>query len=154
MSHPEWILTDVCHSDSSELLFLAFVISCSRLPSFSQKCHLSLPEKQRGLLWRHVLSQPWSRSQRGDHDNVTNLPGCVCRTMTPVLHVPSFLSTATVWPWLLFCPRVWHRTWASSGTQHPREVRNHTLTTQKFIYPPFHAEIQQMFAGCKQDILL
>lgn len=86
MCHPEWILTNVCHSDSSAaLLFHVFFISCSCLPLFLQKCHLSLPEKQCGLLWRNVLSQPWSRSQRGDLDNVTNLPGYICRKITAVL---------------------------------------------------------------------
>lgn len=48
------------------------------------------------------------------------------------LRFPVFFSMATVWPWQGLCPRVWHRTWASSGTQLPREVR----MKRTLVFPP------------------
>lgn len=45
---------------------------------------------------------------------------CDCRWIIPGLCCVR--STATAWPWQGLCPRAWLRTWASSGTRHPREV--------------------------------
>lgn len=85
-------MNHLSHSDSSAALLIhVLIISRSRLPSISQKCQLPLPEKQCGILWRHVLSQPRSRSQRGDHSSVATLPGCVCRKITSV-HCCFFFS--------------------------------------------------------------
>lgn len=119
--------------------------------SFLQKCHLSLLEKQCGVLWRHVLSQPWSRGQRGDHDNVTNLPGCICRKITSVLSCFLFSQYGNS---LAMAGSLSQSLAQNLGIQwdpaSKRSTQSHTQNTESHLTS--FAEVQQMFAGYKQDI--
>lgn len=56
---------------------------------------------------------------------------CDCRGVIPGLCCVH--SMATAWPWQGLSPRAWLRTWASSGTPHPREVYMRNMLLSLFL---------------------
>lgn len=138
-------------------LWLHFSSTCLPSPAhvfiLTEMSPFTTGEAVRRTLEACALSAAASESTRWLQQRNRPTPVCLQDDNLCFYLFSCFLSMATAWPWLGLCPRVWHRTWASSGTQHPREVRNYTLRNSFNI-------LQQMlnrvfwFLSCNQPLKL